>query len=324
MHVKTFRAVLLIAAGALSITSAIAQAPASKTVRIVVPFPPGGGNDMAARILAPSVGRAIGQNVIVDNRPGGTTVIGTSLVARAPADGNTLLVVGFSWFSNAALRTDLPFDTLKDFAGVARFDNSPFLISVHPSLPVKSVKELIALARARPGQLAYASNGNGTAQHLTGEWLKLMTGIDLLHVPYQGGAPSLTAVMGGHAPILISTIPTAAGALAAGKLRPLGVTSRERAELLKDVPTLSESGMREFELSSNLGIVAPAATPRETINRLGTEFTRAMQAPDVRENLIKASLYPAPSTPEQYDAVIRGEVRKIQKIVREAKVRLEP
>jgi tripartite-type tricarboxylate transporter receptor subunit TctC len=193
---------VLATAAALNTNSATAQATPSKTVRMVIPFPPGGSNDTVARILAPPLSRAIGQSVVVENRPGGNTIIATSLVARAPADGNTLLIIGFSWFANAALRSDLPYDTLKDFSGVARFDSSPFVISVHPSLPVNTVKELVAFARTRPGQLAYATNGNGTGQHLTGEWLKLQTGIDLLHVPYQGGGPAVIAVMGGHAPIL--------------------------------------------------------------------------------------------------------------------------
>jgi tripartite-type tricarboxylate transporter receptor subunit TctC len=273
--------------------------------------------------LAPPLSRAIGQPVIVENRPGASTIIGTSVVARAPADGNTLLIIGFSWFANAALRSDLPYDTLKDFAAVARFDSSPFVISVHPSLPVKTVKELIALARTRPGQLAYATNGNGTGQHLTGEWLKLKTGIDLLHVPYQGGGPSLIAVMGGHAPVLISTIPTLVPALPTGKVRLLAVTSRTRAEQLKDVPTLAESGMPDFELTSNLGAVVRSGTPKDTINHLSGELLRAMQIPDVKESLIKGGISPAPAGPEEFDATMRGDVRKIQKIVKEAKIKLE-
>ncbi|HEV7821040.1 MAG TPA: tripartite tricarboxylate transporter substrate-binding protein, partial [Burkholderiales bacterium] len=164
---------LLLAVGGLNAGLTAAQVPQAKTVRMVIPFPPGGSNDTVARILAPSLSRALGHNVIVDNRPGGSGIIATSFVARAPADGNTLLIIGFSWFANAGLRSDLPYDTLRDFSGVARFDSGPFVISVHPSLPVRTIKEFIAFARERPGQLAYASNGNGTGQHLTGEWLKL-------------------------------------------------------------------------------------------------------------------------------------------------------
>ncbi|MDB5865987.1 MAG: hypothetical protein JWO70_3793, partial [Betaproteobacteria bacterium] len=315
---------LVLAMASVLVTgSAAAQAISSKTVRMVIPFPPGGSNDTAARILAPPLSRAIGQPVIVENRPGASTIIATSLVARAPADGNTLLIIGFSWFSNAGLRSDLPYDTLKDFSGVARFDSSPFVISVHPSLPVKTVKELIALARTRPGQLAYATNGNGTGQHLTGEWLKLMAGIDLLHVPYQGGGPSVVAVMGGHAPILMSTIPALVPALASGKLRPLAITSGKRVDQLKNVPTLAESGLPDFELTSNLGAVVRSGSPKDTINHLSAELLRAMQLPDVRETLLKAGMYPAPAGPEEFDAVMRADVRKIQKIVKDAKIKLE-
>jgi tripartite-type tricarboxylate transporter receptor subunit TctC len=320
---KTLCTLVLATAAALSAGAATAQATSSKTVRMVIPFPPGGSNDTAARILAPPLSRAIGQPVIVENRPGGNTIIATSLVARAPADGTTMLIIGFSWFSNAGLRSDLPYDTLKDFAGVARFDSSPFVISVHPSLPAKTVKELIALARARPGQLAYATNGNGTGQHLTGEWLKLMAGIDLLHVPYQGGGPSVVAVMGGHAPILMSTIPALVPALASGKLRPLAVTSRGRVDLLRNVPTLAESGMPEFELTSSLGAVVRSGSPKDAINHLSTELVRAMQLPEVKDTLIKAGIYPAPSGPEEFDAIMRADVLKIQKIVREAKIKLD-
>jgi tripartite-type tricarboxylate transporter receptor subunit TctC len=320
---KTLCTLVLATAAALDASSVTAQATSSKTVRMVVPFPPAGSNDTVARILAPPLSRAIGQPVIVENRPGASTIIGTSVVARAPADGNTLLIIGFSWFANAALRSDLPYDTLKDFAAVARFDSSPFVISVHPSLPVKTVKELIALARTRPGQLAYATNGNGTGQHLTGEWLKLKTGIDLLHVPYQGGGPSLVAVMGGHAPVLISTIPTLVPALPTGKVRPLAVTSRTRAQQLKDVPTLAESGLPDFELTSNLGAVVRAGAPKETISHLSAELLRAMQIPEVRDALIKGGIYPAPGGPEDFDAVMRSDIRKIQKIVKEAKLKLD-
>lgn len=321
--VKTLCMVLLATIGALSAGSAMAQVASQKAVRMVIPFPPGGSNDTVARILAPSLSRAIGQSVIVDNRPGGSGIIATGFVARAPADGNTLLIIGFSWFANAALRSDLPYDTLKDFTGLARFDSSPFVISVHPSLPVKTVKELVAFARARPGQLAYATNGNGTGQHLTGEWLKLQTGVDLLHVPYQGGGPAVIAVIGGHAPILTSTIAALVPALTGGKLRPLAVTSRVRAEQLKNVPTLAESGMPDFELTGNLGAVVRSGSPKDTIDHLSTELLRAMQLPDVREILIKAGIYPAPAGPEEFDAIMRADVRKIQKIVKEAKIRLD-
>ena len=205
MHRQFFRAPLIIAA--LAAGCATAQPFPSKVVRLVVPFPAGGSNDVVARAMAPPLSQAFGQSVVVENRPGANTVIGTEMVARSPADGHTVLISGFTFMSLAALRSKLPFDPLKDFAAVTRLGTQPFVLSVHPSLPAKSIKELIALARARPGELVYAVNGFGTAQHLSGELLKVRARIDMKLVVFQGGAPSTIAVLGGHAGILISTLP---------------------------------------------------------------------------------------------------------------------
>ena len=308
----------------LGILSAVhAQTFPSKAVRLVVPFPPGGSNDIVARTLAQPLTRALGQNVIVDNRPGGITVIGAELVARAPADGHTLLIASFTFLANSALRSKLPYDTLKDFAAIAAVGFTPYMIAVHPSLPVYTVKGLIALARARPGQLTYTSPGAGSGQHLTGEMLKLMAKIDIVHVPYQGGGPSTLAVLGGHASILISTAATIVPHLATGRLRALAVTSRVRFDEVKDVPTLAESGLPDFELIAILGVVAPAATPRATIDRLSAEIVRAAQLPEVKGSLLKQGIYPSPMGPGEFDAFIRAEIQKIQKLVREANIKLE-
>jgi tripartite-type tricarboxylate transporter receptor subunit TctC len=310
---------LLLGAGA----SVPAQTFPSKPIRIVVPFPPGGSNDIVARALAPPLTKALGQNVIADNRPGGLTVVGAEIVARAPADGHTLLMVSFAFLANSALRSRLPYDTLKDFAAVAAVGFTPFMIAVHPSLPVKNVKDLIALARARPGELTYTSPGAGSGQHLTGEMLKLMAKVDILHVPYQGGSPSTIAVLGGHASILISTAATIVPHLATGRLRGLAVTSRMRFDEVKDVPTLAESGLPDFELVAILGLLAPAATPKPIIDRLSGEITRAAQLSEVRESLLKQGILPAPLGPAEFDAYIRAELQKIQKIVRDSNIKLE-
>ena len=302
---------------------ALAQQFPSKPLRIVVPFPPSGSVDVAARALAPPLTKAFGQSVVVDNRPGAGTVIGTELVARAPADGHTILIAGFTFIANAALRTKLPFDSMRDFVGVARIGTDPYIISVHPSLPVRTAKDMVALARANPGQLTYATNGAGSAQHVTGEMLKQMTGIDMIHVPYQGGAPSAMAVMGGHTTILISTMATVTPHLNTGKLRAIAVTSQTRSDLAKDVPTLAESGFPDFELTGKLGVFARSATPKELINRLGAEIVRALQIPEVRESLFKQGISATPMGPAEYDAIIRAEIPKIQKIVREAGIRLD-
>ncbi len=310
-----------------TIGAPVAQEFPSKPVRIVVTFPPGGLNDIAARILAQPLTRALGQVVIVDNRPGGNSLIGTEFVAHAPADGHTLLLMGFAFKANAALRPKLlPYDTLKDFTGVARIESSPFMLAVNPSLPVKSVEELIALARARPGQLTYASNFTGSGQHLTGEMLKLMANVDIIHVPYQGDGPATMAVIAGHANILVSTIPGIVPHLATGRLRALAVSSGMRVDSLKDVPTMAESGLSglsSFELTTNTGVVAPASTPKATINRLSAEIVRAMELPEIQDSFIKQGMHPAPAGPSEFDAVIRADIQKIQKIVQEANLRID-
>ncbi len=302
---------------------ALAQSFPSKPLRIVVPFPPSGSVDVAARALQVPLSKALGQSVVVDNRPGASTMIGTELVARAPADGHTIFIAGFTFIANAVMRTKVPFDAQKDFTGIARIGADPYIISVHPSLPVKSVKELVALARARPGQLTYSTNGAGSAQHVTGELLKLTAGIDIIHVPYQGGSPSALSVLGGHNSILISTIATVTPYLNAGKLRPLAVTSQTRSDLVKDTPTMAESGYPEFELTGKLGVFGRSAIPKDAINRLGAEIVRALNLPEVRESLFRQGIAAAPLGPAEFDALIRAEIPKIQKIVREAGIRLD-
>jgi tripartite-type tricarboxylate transporter receptor subunit TctC len=295
----------------------------AKPLRLIVAFPPGGTADVVARTLAQPLGAALGQNVIVDNRAGGGTVIATELVARAPADGYTLLLTGFSFSANSALRSNLPFDTQKDFAAVARIESSPWMLAAHPSLPVKNVKELIALARTRPGQLTYASNPAGSGAHLIGAMLKLTTKISMVDVPYQGEVPAMIAVIGGHADLLIAYVPTLIPQLAAGKLRALGVTARQRIERYKDVPTLAESGMAGFELAGNQGITVPATTPKAVIERLSAEIVRAVALPVVRDSLLRQGLTPAPLASADYDALLKSEFQKMQKMFRDAAIKVE-
>ena len=304
-------------------SGAQAQNFPAKPLRLVVAFPPGGTADVVARTLAQPLSAALGQNVVVENRAGGSTVIATEFVARAPADGHTLLLTGFSFSANSALRNNLPFDTQKDFAAVARIESSPWMLAAHPSLPVKSAKELIALARTRPGQLTYASNPAGSGAHLVGALLKLTTKIDMVDVTYQGEAPAMIAVIGGHADLLIAYVPTLIPQLAAGKLRALGVSSRQRVPRFANVATLAESGMSEFELTGNQGITVPAATPKAVIERLSAEVLRAADTPAMRETLARQGLTPAPLAAADYDTLLRGEFVKMQKMFRDAAVRVE-
>ena len=303
--------------------AAQAQAFPSRPVRLVVPFPAGGAMDSIARILVQPLNRAFGQNVIVDNRPGGGTVIATEMVARAPADGHTVLFMANSYTINPAVRSKLLYDALKDFAGVSRLATVPVIFSVHPSVPAKTFKELIALARARPGELTYATPGPGTTQHLIGEMLKTAARIDITHVPYQGGAPATMAVMGGHTSVLVINVTESAPHILAGKLRALAVTSLERSGDFKDVPTVAESGFPGFEAITWFGAVVPAATPREAIGRLNTEIVRALQLPEVRVGLGKLGLSPAGMSPGEFDAFIRSELRRNEKLARESNLRID-
>ena len=300
-----------------------AQTFPSKPVRLVVPFPAGGALDTIARILVPPLNRTLGQNVIVDNRPGGGTVIATELVARSPADGHTLLLMANSFTINPAVRSKLPYDALRDFAGVSRLATVPVIFSVHPSVPAKTFKELIALARARPGELTYATPGSGTNQHLIGELLKSMARIDINHVPYQGGAPATMAVMGGHTSVLIINVTESGPHIQAGKLRALAVTSLERSVDFKEVPTVAESGFPGFEAITWFGAVVPAATPRDAINRLNADIVRALQLPDVRNGLGKLGLSAAGTSAEEFDTFIRSELRRNEKIARESNLRID-
>ena len=225
--------------------------------------------------------------------------------------------------ANSALRSKPPYDPLKDFAPVAGFGTQPFVLSVHPSLPVASIKELVALANSRPGQLVYAINGYGTGQHLSGELLKIMARIDMKHVAFQGGGPATIAVLGGHASILYSTAPPIVQHVAAGKMRPLAVTSRERSNLLPDVPTMIELGYAGFDLTGAMGAFAPGATPKEAIERFGAELIRVLQLPAVKTGMLRDGFAVAPTGPAEYSAFVRDKVQQIQKIGISAKVRLD-
>jgi tripartite-type tricarboxylate transporter receptor subunit TctC len=301
----------------------LAQGFPSKPVRLVVPFAAGGSNDVVARSMATPMSRALGQTVLVENRPGANTIIGTEAVARAPADGHTVLIIGFTFMSNAALRSKLPYDPHKDFVPVAGLGFQPYVLSVHPSLPVKTVKDLIALARARPGELVYAMTGYGTGQHLSGELLKLKAKVDIKPVAFQGGAPATVAVLGGHATILFSTAPPIVQHISSGKLRPLAVTSRTRSDLLKNVPTMIEAGLADFEMTGAMGVFAPAATPKEAVDRLSAEVVRALQLPEVRDGLVRDGFVVAPLGTSDYAQYVRTRMQQIEKVAREANVKVD-
>lgn len=303
--------------------AAHAQSFPSKPVRIIAPFPPGAGTDTLARTLAGPLTKSLGQSIVVENRPGAGTVVGTEVAARAPADGHTLLIIANSFTINPAVRSRLPYDALKDFSGVARIASTPMVLAVHPSLPARSLKELIALARARPGELTYATSGAGTGHHLAGELFKSLAKIDLIHVPYQGGAPATTAVVGGHTSVLLVNVLSVAPQAAAGRLRPLAVTSPGRVAVLKDVPTVAESGFPGFDTAIWFGSVVPSATPKEAVDRLSAEILRALQLPEVKDVITKIGLDPSGLGAAEFGAFIRSELQRNEKIARAVNLRID-
>ena len=300
-----------------------AQQYPAKPIRLVVGFAAGGPSDVAARTIAQKLTEKWGQQVIVDIRPDAGGNIASEIVAKAPADGYTLLEPAFAHAVNPFLYSKLPFDTLKDFAPVLLFASIANVLVVHPSIPAQSVKELIAFAKTRPGQLSYGSSGNGTASHLAGELLNLMGGIKIAHIPYKGLAPAHTEVMGGQIGLLFDGIVTGIPAVKAGRLRALAVTTVKRWQGTPDIPTMSEAGLTGFEVNSWYGLIAPAGTPREIIMKLNTEVARSLREPDARERLYSIGAEPMNNTPEEFAAYINAEMAKWSKVVKTAGIRAD-
>lgn len=314
-------ALLLAAWLTLGPTPAPAQGFPSRTVRIVVPFPAGGSFDITARMLAQRM--QLGQTVIVENRPGGGTVIGTEHVARSPGDGHTMLMIGPSFTMHSALRSKLPFDTDKDFKAIAQVIALTMVVAVNPSLPAKTMKEYIALARSRPGEISYGTSGPGSSHNLLGEALKLAAKVNIVHAPYQGEAPAVTAAVGGHITGVLVNVTSTAPYIKVGRLRGLAVTTPERDSLIPDVPTAREVGYPEIEATNWSGFVVPSATPASAIARLNAEIVKVLSQPEVRENMRTQGLIAAPSTPEQFAALLKSEAVRYGRIAREANVRLD-
>lgn len=301
---------------------ATAQTYPVKPIRIVVPFTPGGPNDILARTVGQKMTGSWGQQVIVDNRPGGGTVIGTQFVARAPADGYTLLMVATSMAVNPSLRAKLPYDTMNDFTPVTLLIFSPNVLVTHPSVPVRSVKELIALAKAHPGQISYASGGTGAATHLAGELLAMEGKVKMIHVPYKGAAPATVDLLSGQVSFMFGTILPTIPHIKAAKLRAIAVTSPERAAVLPGVPTVAET-LAGFDATSWYGLFAPAGTPQDVIAKLHAESARIINSPEIRERLLAEGAVPAALGPREFAVHFRREVEKWGKVVKAAGIRLE-
>lgn len=295
-----------------------------KPVRIIVPLAAGGNADILGRALARRLADTFGQNVIVDNRAGGATILGTEMVAKAPPDGYTLLLAGTSHVTNSTIFKRLPYNTLKDFAGVTLIATAPLLLLSHASVPANSVNELIALARARPGQLTFASAGVGGGSHLATELFRMTTGVELIHVPYKGSAPAMSDLLGGQVSIMFETI---IGGLTYVKSRTsvkaLAVTSAQRSLLLPEVPTLAEAGVAGYESKSWYGVMAPSATPRTVISRLNSAMVNALKQPEMQERLLAQGGILVANTADEFDRFLRAEADKWAKVINAANIRPE-
>ena len=313
-----FPTVLAIASGA-----ATAQGYPNKAVRMIVPFPAGGSTDIVGRTVAQKLSEMWGQPVVVDNRSGGGTSIGTDIVAKAPPDGYTLLVTPAPFTINPSLLAKLPYDALTDFAPITLINTTPLVLVVNPGVPAKSVKELIALAKARPGKLNFGSSTIGGSNHLAGELFNAMAGVQLVHIPYKGNAPALIDLVGGHIDLIFNGVTSALPLIKGGKLRALAVTSLQRSSALPEMPTLDETALKGFEAVAWNGLSAPAHTPREVVAKINADVIRIVNSPELKERLKAEGSDPVGNTPEQYAAFLRAEVAKWAKVIKFAGVKAE-
>ena len=305
-------------------TAAIAQPYPSKPTRMIVPYPPGGSADILARAIGAKVGEGLGQPVVIDNRPGAGTIIGTEATAKSAPDGYTFMLGTVSSHAiNPALNPKLPFDPVKDFTPLALVASIPFAMIVHPSVPAKSVQEFVALAKARPGQINYSSAGNGTSNHLAGELLKSMAGIDLVHVPYKGSAPALNDLIAGQVSLMFDLVLTAAPHIKSGAARGLAVTGAKRSAVLPELPTVAETGLPGYEVSAWFGIFAPAGLPQPVARRLNAELVKVMREPDLKQRLASLGADPLTSTPEEFSAYLRSEIEKWAKVVKASGMKVD-
>lgn len=303
---------------------AAAQQPyPGKLVRMIVPFPPGGGVTNVARIVGPKLTEIWGQQVLIDNRPGGNTIIGSEALVRSAPDGYTLIMVSSAHVINHFLLPNLPYDAVKDFAPVATTSSGPYLLVVHPSVPVHTLRELIALARARPGQLNYSTSGAGGVQHLAGELFNLMAKVKTQHIPYKGAGPAVVELVGGQVQLSFQPPGNVLSYVTSGRLRAIAAPGEARLTSLPDVPTFAEAGLPGFIVKSWIGILAPAATPSAIVNKISADVARILALPDTRDKLMAQGHDPYILNPEQFAAWIKAEMGRVAKVVKEANIRIE-
>ena len=311
---------LLVAIPAL----ASAQSYPSKSIRMVIGVPPGGTNDVVGRLVAQKLSTQLGQQVLVENRAGAGGNIGGEIVVKSPPDGYVIYLGSIgTMVINPSLYPNMPWETLRDFAPISRLTSVPQLLIVHPSVPARNVRELIAYAKARPGQLNFASGSTGSAIHLAGEVFKSMAGVDMVHIPYKGGGPALIDLLAGQVSLMFDQIVTGLPPVRQGKLRALGVTTLGRSPVAMDIPTIAEAGLPGYDVTTWHGLFAPAATPRDIVNRLSSETAKALQSKDISEKFLALGADPVASTPEQFIAFLKAELAKWAKVVKESGAKLE-
>jgi len=314
---------LTMVAALLASMPAWAQQYPVRPIRLIVPFPPGGGTDTMARVVAPKLSEYLGQQVVPENRGGAGANIGAELAAKSPPNGYTVMLATITNAIGATLYTRLNYDLARDFAPITQLATTPHILVVHPSVPVKSVKEFTAFTRARPGELTYSSSGSGSSAHLAGELFSSLTGTKMVHVPYKGGGPSMIALVGGEVSLCFATMPSAVGYVRAGRLRGIAVTTEKRSPSMPDLPTIAETGIKGYEAGSWYGLSAPAGTSKDIIARLHAETVKVMALPDVKERLFNAGFEVVISNPEQFAAFTRSEIQKWGKLVRATGLKIE-
>ncbi len=318
---KTFSrmsAALLLAACAVG---AYAQTYPSKPIRFVVPYPPGGSNDVLTRITAQAMAPGLGQQIVIDNRGGAGGMIGADNVAKSPPDGYSIVNVQASFTANAALRPKMAYDPLNDFAYIGMMARGPLLAVVHPSLPVKNIRELIALAKSKPGQINYGSTGTGGHNHLATELFKRMAGINIVHVPYKGVAPALTDLIGGHTQLVMTSLPSAMTQVQSGRLKALAVGSEKRSSFMPELPTIAESGVPGYMAEFWWGLAAPAKTPNDIVNRLAAELTKALQSPELKKRFAGEGSEPTVMSREQFTKFVTNEIVRWRKVAQDSGIK---
>ena len=312
------------AATCVMTTPVLCQSYPNRPLKMILPFPAGGPTDIVARSMSQGLGEALGYNVVIDNRPGGGGIIGATLAAKSPGDGYTLFLGGITTFGVApSVHKNLPFDPVKDFLPVTQATRQPIMLMIHPALPVKSVREFIALAKVRPGEINYASSGPGGSGHMAGELFKLVAGVNLVHIPYKGAPPALNELIAGQVQVMFGTMLAAVPHVRSGRVRAIAVTGPQRTKALPDVMTFAQAGLPAYDASSWNGVLVPAGTPRAVVDRLNAELVRILKTPNILERLEQDGAEPAPTTPEEFGSFIKAEIAKWAKVVQAAHIRID-